>query len=154
MGTGSMKHFIAHRGNIDGPNKLLENTPEYIDQAISRGFDAEIDVWCVKGKLYLGHDYPQHPIISEFLLERSNKLWCHAKNLEAMIYLKKNNLHFFSHDKDEYILTSKSYIWAYIGKPINSEVICVMPELGKYTQDDISNCRGICSDYIFNYSNL
>ena len=32
-------HLIAHRGNISGPNPKRENTPEYIEEAIEKGFD-------------------------------------------------------------------------------------------------------------------
>ena len=37
--------FIAHRGNTKGPNKELENTPGYIDEALDNGFDVEVDIW-------------------------------------------------------------------------------------------------------------
>jgi len=45
-------------------------------------------------------------------------------------------------------LTSKNYIWAYPGKQSIIGSIAVMPEI--YT-DDITQCIGICSDYIQNY---
>ena len=37
--------LISHRGNIDGPNPKLENSPEYIQLAMEKGFDVEVDVW-------------------------------------------------------------------------------------------------------------
>ena len=37
--------LIAHRGNIDGAKPLDENNPEYIDTAISKGYDVEVDVY-------------------------------------------------------------------------------------------------------------
>ena len=37
--------LIAHRGNIDGPNVNEENKPEYILQAIEKGYFVEIDLW-------------------------------------------------------------------------------------------------------------
>ena len=54
--------FIAHRGNIDGPNFEEENQLEYIERAIEKGFDAEIDIWYLPqaDQLYLGHDKPQY----------------------------------------------------------------------------------------------
>ena len=36
--------LIAHRGNIHGENPSEENKPEYIDAAIDKGYDVEIDV--------------------------------------------------------------------------------------------------------------
>ena len=29
-----VKYFIAHRGNINGPNPIMENKPEYIIEAL------------------------------------------------------------------------------------------------------------------------
>lgn len=136
--------LIAHRGNTNGPDPSRENSPEYIDLAIHNGFDVEIDVWGVDGRLWLGHDGPQYQIDVQFLKDRSSKLWCHAKNLEALKFLVKNGFHVFSHENDDYILTSKGYIWAYPGKPVDEDVICVMPERGGYA----TRCLGICSDFV------
>jgi hypothetical protein len=143
-----MRFRIAHRGNLYGPNPERENMPEYIDEAISKGFDVEIDVWLISGQVLLGHDRGEHHINIQFLRERSGSLWCHAKNLEALVFLNKNGFHVFSHDNDDYILTSKGYIWAYPGKPITTDTVCVMPERADYTQDEIRNCVGVCSDFI------
>ena len=76
--------LIAHRGNIDGPNQLEENKPEYIENAISGGFDAEIDVWydTDENNFYLGHDSPQYVVTQNWLELHINKLWIHCKNLE------------------------------------------------------------------------
>lgn len=136
--------LIAHRGNTNGPDPSRENSPEYIDLAIHNRFDVEIDVWGVDGRLWLGHDGPQYQIDVQFLKDRSSKLWCHAKNLEALKFLVKNRFHVFSHENDDYILTSKGYIWAYPGKPVDEDVICVMPERGGYA----TRCLGICSDFV------
>ena len=37
--------LIAHRGNVNGPDPLTENTPEKIESAITAGYDVEIDIW-------------------------------------------------------------------------------------------------------------
>ena len=37
--------LIAHRGNISGIDSERENSPDYIDEAISQGYDVEIDAW-------------------------------------------------------------------------------------------------------------
>ena len=37
--------LISHRGNLEGRKPELENNPEYIDEALSKGYDVEIDVW-------------------------------------------------------------------------------------------------------------
>ena len=36
--------FISHRGNLNGKNKKLENTPKYIIEAIKKGYHVEIDI--------------------------------------------------------------------------------------------------------------
>ena len=71
--------FIAHRGNINGPNPDLENNPRYIIQAIEKGFDVEIDVWKTDA-LYLGHDGPDHKIELKFLLNHKDHLWCNLRS--------------------------------------------------------------------------
>lgn len=144
---GTMK-LIAHRGNTEGPDPTMENRPEYIDLAVAKGFDVEIDVWVVDGDVWLGHDGPQYKVPVQFLYERAAILWCHAKNLAALQFLLKIDLHVFSHDNDDYILTSKGCIWAYPGKPITNDTICVMPERASYSHEELRNCRGICSDLV------
>ena len=78
--------FISHRGNINGKIKKLENNPDYIRSAIKKGFDVEIDVWFKNG-FYLGHDKPQFKVSKKFL--ENKKLWCHAKNQDALANLQK-----------------------------------------------------------------
>jgi hypothetical protein len=45
--------YISHRGNIDGKKPHLENNPTYIDEAIDLGYDVEIDLWFIDGRVYL-----------------------------------------------------------------------------------------------------
>ncbi|MGA0351970.1 MAG: hypothetical protein ACO3MF_04430, partial [Acholeplasmataceae bacterium] len=63
--------LIAHRGNINGKKLSLENNPNYIKDAIIKGYDAEIDVWFVGEKFILGHDEPQYEINKSFLQDYS-----------------------------------------------------------------------------------
>ena len=80
--------LYAHRGNLFGPKPELENTPDYIDQAIKFGFKVEVDVWLKEdGNLYLGHDKPDTLVSFEYLLIRHDNLLIHAKNIEALLYL-------------------------------------------------------------------
>ena len=137
--------LISHRGNIDGKKPELENTPNYIQKALDLGYHIEIDVWYDNG-FYLGHDSPQHKVSFDYLI--NNKFWCHAKNLEAIIEMKKHPIHCFWHQKDDITLTSQGYIWAYPGKQQIKNSIAVLPEI---YNDDISQCIGICSDIIESY---
>ena len=59
--------LIAHRGNTNGRNKLEENSPDYIKDAIKKGYDVEIDAWLMDG-IYLGHDNPEYETDIDFLL--------------------------------------------------------------------------------------
>jgi len=145
--------LISHRGNIIGKKPQLENSPGYIDEAIAKGYDVEIDLWRVNDDWLLGHDEPQYEIDLNWISKRSIKLWVHCKNVEALSYLiinkkESRNINYFWHESDTVTLTSLGYIWAFPGKqPIESS-IAVMPEL---ENDSLQRCIGVCSDYISNY---
>jgi hypothetical protein len=141
--------YIAHRGNTNGKFESYENEPNYIDKAISDGFDVEVDVWMIEGVLYLGHDEPQYGITQHWLNERNSKLWIHCKNVEAMEWFNSiGGFNYFWHQQDTVALTSMNIIWAYPGKQPIIGSIAVMPEIHN---DDLDSCIGICSDYIENY---
>jgi hypothetical protein len=137
--------LISHRGNLSGRTVEEENKPSYIDIAISKGFDVEIDIWKIDFKLFLGHDAPQYEINEKWLEERKNVLWIHTKNIFSIVYFNNTDYNYFWHEKDTVTLTSKKYIWAYPGNQPIKNSIAVMPELNN---DDVSSCLGICSDYI------
>jgi hypothetical protein len=141
--------FIAHRGNVNGPNPETENKPETILKAIRLGYDCEIDVWMKNGQLFLGHDSPDTLIEESFLKVNQSNLWIHCKNIEALCYLK-SAYHVFFHDKDLYTLTNYSFIWGNIGS-YTAEGIQVMPELSNTFS---WNCVGICTDYPQRYQTL
>jgi len=142
--------LIAHRGNINGKFESYENEPNYIDKALKKGYDVEIDIWVIEGNFYLGHDKPQYGITLEWLDKRKNELWIHCKNIEAMEWFNSlfGTYNYFWHQEDTLTLTSKGYIWAHPGKQPIKASIAVMPEI---YNDDTSQCLGICSDYIQNY---
>jgi hypothetical protein len=143
--------FISHRGNLYGKDRTKENTTDSINTALSLGFDVEVDVWFKNKTFYLGHDEPQYPVNEAYLANPG--IWCHAKNEESLFALKNLNLniHYFWHEKDSYTITSRGYIWSYIGMPISPYAICVLPE--KANELDIKKSLGICSDKIFLYRN-
>ena len=147
--VGGIK-YISHRGNIDGKDILNENSPTYIDKAIQLGYDVEIDIWFVNSEFFLGHDKPQYKINIDWINDRSHRLWVHCKNIEALSFLNKHDydINYFWHETDTVALTSKGYIWAYPNKQPIKNSIAVSPEINS---DDVSQCLGICSDYIKNY---
>jgi hypothetical protein len=140
--------LISHRGNIDGKNESLENTPAYIMEAIALGYQVEIDIWCIEGELYLGHDGPKTPFYFNTFEKHIGKLWIHCKNTEALSMLNEIDtrgirLNYFSHDQDEAVLTSKGYLWSVY--PV-SRGILVMPEVTNSAP--CSTTVGVCSDNI------
>lgn len=141
--------FIAHRGLFNGPDVNLENRPEQIELAISEGFECEVDLWVVQHELFLGHDHPDYKIGIEFL---DKPLWIHAKNLEALTWLSKNNkdYNYFWHENDAFTVTSKGLIWTLPGNEVSHNSVMVMPEYIDKTLSNVDNarCYGICSDYI------
>jgi hypothetical protein len=147
-------HFIAHRGNINGPNKK-ENHPDYILATVKKGFNVEIDVWYSNRKYILGHDAPQYEVTPDFL--KNSFFWCHAKNITALNnMLSEENVHCFWHQEDFFTLTSKNYIWTYPGSALTKKSICVMPEIAteKYDYPKLAQCAGICSDQIAHFKEL
>ena len=138
--------LIAHRGNTDGEKKSLENSIDYIQDAIDQGFDAEIDVWGKDDSVYLGHDKPQYKCPMSFLISNSSKLWIHCKNLEAMHTLREfESLNFFWHEKDKFTLTSKSFIWTYPGNKACNKSVIVMRNIKEHNGEI---CFGICADHL------
>jgi hypothetical protein len=140
--------LISHRGNLNGKIPNNENHPEYIDEALHAGFDVEIDMWWVDGRIYLGHDEPQFEVDDKWLTERMNNLWVHCKNVELLNWIRSTSLHWFWHEEDTLTLTSKGYVWVYPGKQPIVGSIAVMPEIH---DEDVSKCIGVCSDIISSY---
>jgi len=139
-----MKH-IAHRGNLNGPNSEKENHPDYILTALKLGYDVEIDVWYINNQWHLGHDKPQYENIRYDFLLKSN-LWLHAKNGDAFYtLLQDSDCNVFWHTDEDWVLTSKGFIWTYPNKTLYLNSVCVLPELGY--NGDIKKCFAVCGDY-------
>lgn len=140
--------LISHRGNINGKIPNNENHPEYIDEALHAGFDVEIDMWWVDGRIYLGHDEPQYEVDTKWLENRMDNLWVHCKNVDLLDWIRSTSLHWFWHEEDTLTLTSKGHVWVYPGKQPIVGSIAVMPEIH---DEDVSKCIGVCSDVISRY---
>lgn len=141
--------LISHRGNIEGPNLEKENSTSYINDAIHKGYNVEVDIWVHDDSIFLGHDNPQYEIDFDWIDFRKDKLWLHCKNIEAVeFFYSKSKLNYFWHDTDNLTITSKGFLWAYPGKQPIKKSIAVLPELHN---DNVSSCFGICSDFIKKY---
>lgn len=157
--------LYSHRGNTNGPNPKLENTPDYIDKALAENFFVEIDIWCDNKMYFLGHDGPENKISFDWLQERKNKLVIHAKNFKAFSDLTFNHLNrdselsVFFHEKDKYSLVHNArnkygiivegIIWAHDINNVNSK--CILPLISKeqlFKYKSKKQIWGICSDYV------
>ncbi len=137
--------LISHRGNINGRQPEKENTVQYIEAALKKGYHCEIDVCKWDGKMfYLGHDEPQEAVTLEWL--RDNLLWCHAKSFNALEAMVVAGIHCFYHTSDKYTLTSRGWIWAYPGQPGGKYTIAVHPE--ELHPADVYKFAGVCSDHV------
>lgn len=134
--------IISHRGNLIGREPQKENNPSYIQAAIQAGYEVEIDVWCVDGNLYLGHDSPDYLTDINFL--KNSRLWCHAKNTEAFSYMLQNGIRCFWHETDTYTLTSFGEVWCYlwVKHPVGITVYPEPPPTYGW-----ENTYGVCTDY-------
>ena len=144
--------LISHRGNINGRKPHHENSPTYINTALMRGYDVEIDVWYEGDGWYLGHDEPKYKTDLNYL--KNDKLWCHAKNIEALNKMSSHSdIHCFWHQEDDVTLTSRNFLWTYSGKKLTENSVAVLPELNNDNALTMlpKKLIGICSDYIVNY---
>ncbi len=147
--------FIAHRGNLDGPNPERENHPEYIEKALKAGYDVEVDVWKTvePSRWFLGHVGLQYPIEESFLDKIHDHAWFHAKNVFALNGLLALGFRCFFHVRDAHTLTSDGYIWTYPGETLTSRSIDVMPESYPFHAPRNTSIKpaGICTDIVKYY---
>lgn len=142
--------FYAHRGNLEGRIAERENQPEYIDEAIAHGYGAEVDLWKVGDRIYLGHDDGQYDIDLQWLQDRKQFLLVHTKNREALDFCLRNKLHAFWHTDEDYVITTSGYTVGYPGKlSVGENFLLSVPErvweieeIGQYIT------FGVISDYV------
>jgi len=143
--------IISHRGNLDGPDSSIENSPKQIEKCLDLGFECEIDLRINNGKPYLGHDSAQYSITLDWLLARLNLIWIHCKDSESLSFLKKagEKFNYFWHENDKHTITSQGIFWNYPGGPITSDSIAVLPEnwWEKSQHHPLSQALGVCTDF-------
>lgn len=139
--------FISHRGNLNGPRPDEENKVAYIREALSHGYDVEIDVRLLGDTLYLGHDRAQETINLAFL--ENDRLWVHAKTPETFLYLLDRPVHSFFQSDDLLALTTRGYLWHHFTCShfrCHKSVLMVMGEPGPLA--DYQGAHGVCSDFV------
>lgn len=109
-----MAKRIAHRGNMFGSNPKVENSPDYLREALEAdAYYVECDVNFHNNKLFLGHDAPQYELPLDIFF--NPKVFFHCKDLESFFYLE--NIRppgdYFMHTTDDWVLTAKKSIWVH-----------------------------------------
>ena len=143
--------LIAHRGNIDSIIPERENAPDYIDEAIAKGYDVEMDVRYIGGRLFLGHDTPDHEIQLDWLLNRRDWLWVHTKNFGALQYLIDHDLRIFYHQKENHtIINNCNLIWSHeLSEASEKSIIPLLSEKDIESYPRYSGkVYGVCSDFV------
>lgn len=140
--------LIAHRGNLFGPDPDNENSPTYIMNAVSSGYECEIDAWLFQGRWFLGHDEPKYPISFHFL--QINQFWIHLKNMNGVEFMIKRgiDLRYFWHEHDTLAITSNNHIWTCDKSLIGNRTILMLPNEHAISIGRYNNYAGLCNDWI------
>jgi len=141
--------IIAHRGLMVGPDPEAENKPDTLDEALSYGLDVEVDVRLIRGELLLGHD--ESTLVCPSWLYDDKRVWFHAKNTDALVYLNSRGKRVFYHTDEDVVMTSKGELWALPGKGFSGSYI-VLPE--RYGDIVPAGALGICTDYAIKYKDM
>jgi hypothetical protein len=142
--------IISHRGNLNGSLQEVENSPNYLQNAIDRGFDIEIDLWYLSDNYFLGHDLPKYKVTMDWLKSRVNSLWVHCKNEECLSNMLGSDFNYFWHESDKFTMTSKNIVWSYVDLIVSGTVINVRTKNKKINLTDFV---GICTDHPLYYAN-
>jgi hypothetical protein len=141
--------LISHRGNINGLNPDLENSPKYIIDAISLGYDVEVDVRNNEHGLFLGHDYGQYKIDIDWLKKYSEYLWVHCKDIDSVNLLIGEDLRIFFHEKESHtIIHNTNLIWSHNIKESTKNSVIPLLDLESLNKFKRLSVFGICSDFV------
>lgn len=111
------------------------------------GYDVELDLWCVDGAFYLGHDEPKFEVTLDWIVSRKERAWVHCKNLRAVDQIFGSDINWFSHQDDDFAITSEGYLWCYPGKVMRSAPF-VLLDFGSRAPQIRKNVVGVCADYL------
>jgi len=142
--------LISHRGNTNGCFPKHENKSSYIDIAIERGFDVEIDIWFIDDKLWLGHDTPDYETDLDWLWDRKDDLWIHTKNFEALnFFVDLEWAKVFYHELENHtIINNSGIIWSHNLTEASTKSIIPLLSLDDVNNWEEKEVYGVCSDYI------
>ena len=141
---------ISHRGNICGKEPNRENTREYVEVALSSGYEVEIDVRFKDGSLWLGHDGPEEVIDLNWLFKNADRLWIHCKDIQGIMLLREidnGTLNYFGHANDDFVLTSRGFLFCLPTDVLNNKGVLVMPEFFDYTVKPSNEAYAVLTDF-------
>jgi hypothetical protein len=141
--------LIAHRGNYRGKDASCENRVQYVEEALNRKFDVEIDLWKADSGIFLGHDKAEHAVDIKFLEKFKDNVWIHAKSIDSLEFLSKTSFNWFWHERDAVTLTSKGNLWAYPEIFIDYSVVNQPSDNSIFWKDELwakKTYYGICHD--------
>lgn len=134
---------IANQGNLSGSKPEKENSPEYIQAALSAGFAVKIDIWLINGRICLGEDTPQYEV--DFSFVNNSRIFAQCRNFDALNFMIERGMvdcDFFYYCGFR-TLTRDGFIWGGPEEEIgrNSIIIDLENKVG------YKGVVGICSDY-------
>ena len=149
----TLYRHICHRGNLHERIQTSENKPQVLQSRDAQHLDIECDVWWQQGKLWLGHDRPEHEVRLEWLAQSPRRL-IHAKDGATFEHLLQESgkraldIHVFYHTTEDYALTNKGIVIVYPGLPLLQGSLCMMPEYttNPYPLADREKIFMLCSD--------
>ena len=144
--------LISNRGNIFGKDISVENSPDYIDETLSLGYEVKVDLWYIDNEIFLGDYVPTYKVSFDWLISRYLKLWICCKNVDALEFLHSHDhFNYFWDTPDVITLTSLNYFWVKSTNISGKNVILSIPETDSVI-DEITNKKfyGICANTIAN----
>ena len=141
--------LISHRGNTCKIDPKLENTPDYIDQALIN-YDVEIDVRLINGSLFLGHDVAQYKVEKSWLLDRAENLWIHCKDYQSLSFLTNTPLKTFYHSYEICTaIRNEKNIWCHdLNICDNNSVIPLLSKDDLLLLKHLPKVHAVCSDFV------
>lgn len=153
--------YFSNNGNINEINLERQSSPDYILEAIDKGFKVKCSIRLMSDdNFWLGEEEAIHKIEDNFLIDNAKYLLIHCKNISSLYKIHEfekqhKNLHYYYHSTDNISITSKKYFLLDYGKkPISDNTIVMFPEETNFQKRDLDGCAGIVSNTIDFYKKL
>ena len=146
--VGGDARWIARCGNLDGCSAALENTPDYLEAAIERGFDVSCEVVYRDGTFWIGSEERRIAAPRELLVRE--EVWCQAKDVRTLDALYHDpGIHCFFQALDDVSLTSRGFLWTHPRcRVVTRRSIVAVRDFEGDRIDRVRSGAGVCSDRI------